>query len=284
MPAPVTPTVTPLQFRDGTSVVPRDDASEVVIASASDDRVRLQLRRGGARFDVTPNPDRRFQIEAGLVTVEVLGTEFDCTRDGDQVHVEVFRGRVSVSWGADSVTLSAGDSGVFPPTEAAPAPADVEPPARPRAKQEAEWRRLARRGERDKAYDAMKRGRVANRAEELMLAADVARKAGHPEAALPYLRRVVDEHGKDSRAPLAAFTMGRIELRRHNYRAAAKHFVTVRELGSKSLAEHALAREVEAWAGAKEPGKAKNRAAEYLRRFPNGPRADQVRRHVPEEP
>lgn len=111
-----------------------------------------------------------------------------------------------------------------------------------------------------------------------MLAADVARKAGHPAAALPYLRRVLDNHPKNSRAPLAAFTIGRIEFDRHSYRAAAKSFARVRQMGAPSLVEHALAREVEAWAAAGELGRAKRHARDYLSRYPQGPRAKRVQR------
>ncbi|MEM6991565.1 MAG: hypothetical protein AAF721_13755 [Myxococcota bacterium] len=129
-----------------------------------------------------------------------------------------------------------------------------------------------------KAYDALQAGgNVPNRAEELMLAADVARRAGHTPAALPYLRRVLQHHPRDSRASLAAFTSGRIELARGKHRAAAASFAKVRGLGGTSLAEHALAREVEAWIGAKQLAKARRRAKEYLRRYPDGARVEQVR-------
>jgi len=273
---PTPPAIVPLQFRDGSSVTPHNAVSDVVIADASDARVRLQLRRGGARFDVTPNPDRNFAVEAGPVTVEVLGTEFDCNRDGDQVTVEVIRGSVSVAWDGGSTILKTGQSGTFPPQ--APLIENPEPePGRPPATQK-EWRRLAKRGDQKKAYDALLAGgKVANRAEELMLAADVARRAGHTPAALPYLQRVLEHHPKDSRAPLAAFTIGRIELRRGNYKTAAGSFLRVRELGGTSLAEHALAREVEAWVGANNNAKARRRAQEYLRLYPDGPRVEQVR-------
>jgi len=49
-------------------------------------------------------------------------------------------------------------------------------------------------------------------------------------------------------------------------------------MGQTSLAEHALAREVEAWSGAGERNKAQQRATEYLLEYPEGPRAAQVRR------
>ncbi|MEM9452689.1 MAG: FecR domain-containing protein [Myxococcota bacterium] len=269
------PVVTPLQFRDGSAVIPDDEGSDLVIAEAGADLTRVELRRGGARFDVTPRLDRQFRVEMGLVTVDVLGTEFHCLRQDGRVTVEVIRGRVSVSWPGGSSLLRRGESGVFPPVAAEPSPERRAPASSSGAR----WRRLARKGEATAAYEALRAGEaVANRAEELMLAADVARKAGHPAAALPYLRRVVEEHPADSRAPLAAFTIGRIEFGRGRYRKAAKHFARVREMGETSLVEHALAREVEAWAAAGDEARAQRLARDYVSRYPQGPRVDKVHR------
>lgn len=275
IPPRAAPVVTPLQFRDGSAVIPDDEGSDLVIAEAGADSTRVELRRGGARFDVTPRPERRFRVEMGLVTVDVLGTEFHCLREDGRVTVEVIRGRVSVSWPGGSTLLRRGESGVFPPPAAEPS-AERRSPAPSSA---ARWRRLARKGDATAAYEALRAGEaVANRAEELMLAADVARKAGHPAAALPYLRRVLAEHPADSRAPLAAFTSGRIEFGRGRYRKAAKHFARVREMGETSLVEHALAREVEAWAAAGDEARAQRLARDYLSRYPHGPRVEKVRR------
>ena len=59
---------------------------------------------------------------------------------------------------------------------------------------------------------------------------------------------------------------------------AAQAFADARALAPQSvLAQDALAREVEAWAAAKNVEQAKNRAQEYLELYPNGPRASAVR-------
>src|SRR6185503_5207356 len=49
-------------------------------------------------------------------------------------------------------------------------------------------------------------------AEGLMLAADAARLSGHAAESVPYFRRLLRDHARDARAPLAAFTLGRILL------------------------------------------------------------------------
>jgi transmembrane sensor len=89
------------------------------------------------------------------------------------------------------------------------------------------------------------------------------------------LRRLLLEHRADARAPLAAFTLGRIllmELAQPGEAALA--FAEVRALAPAGpFAEDALAREAEAWNKAGDAGKAAARAREYLRLYPHGRRA-----------
>jgi transmembrane sensor len=118
-------------------------------------------------------------------------------------------------------------------------------------------------------------GRVSRRdPTALMEAADAARLSGHPEAATEYLQAVLEHHRSSPLAPLAAFTLGRLLLDRLGRpREAAESFAAARELAPQgSLAEDALAREVEAWSKAGEGIVARQRAQTYLRRYPQGRR------------
>jgi transmembrane sensor len=54
------------------------------------------LQRGSAAFDVRPGGPRRWQIECGLATVEVVGTRFSCERAPGRLRVSVQRGAVVV--------------------------------------------------------------------------------------------------------------------------------------------------------------------------------------------
>jgi len=105
------------------------------------------------------------------------------------------------------------------------------------------------------------------------------RLAGHPERGAELLRKLLREHESDPRAPLAAFTLGRVllmELGRPREAAAA--FAEVRRLSPDgAFAEDALAREVEGWSQAGRTDLARARAGEYLRRYPGGRRAATVR-------
>jgi transmembrane sensor len=78
---------------------------------------------------------------------------------------------------------------------------------------------------------------------------------------------------------LAAFTLGRVlleELGQPNEAAAA--FARAEALAPRgALAQDAIAREVEAWSRAGEVSRARARAEEYLRRYPEGRRIRSVR-------
>ncbi len=290
-PAGISPS--PILFNDGSSVTPQDGDTQVVVAVAGRERTRVALHRGQARFKITPDPRREFVVEAGEVTVAVLGTEFDCRRDEGRVTVEVLRGRVRVSWPGGATVLSRGERQHFPPESLAAAvePGSPDPGA-------ASPSTAAVRGESPAAGTQGSGGpspatapapgsssRAQTSASALMKAADAARARGEPAEALPLLRRVVDEHPRDPRAAPAAFAMGRIQMKLGRPAAAAASYASAGRLGARtSLAEHALAREVEAWAAAGQTKRAQRRAREYLRRFPDGPRAPEVRRLGGEAP
>jgi hypothetical protein len=115
--------------------------------------------------------------------------------------------------------------------------------------------------------------------DDLMLAADVARQAGRPERAVPFLERVVNEHASEVSAQLAGFSLGKIYLDNLDEPAlAAQRFAAVRAMApGGGLAQDALAREVEAWSRAGETARARDGALEYARLYPHGRRLAAVR-------
>ena len=267
-----------VRFGDGSTALPMAEAKLVTVEDRTD-AVTVRLDHGSASFDVTKRPGRKFHVEVPPVVVEVVGTQFTVARDEAHARVYVTEGHVAV-FGADGqrAELTTGQHGEFPlavAPVAAPVPEPVEAPAKP------DWRPLANRGEFEHAFDAMKRGAVRDEPKELLLASDVARLSGHPEQARAYLQQLLDRHGRDPRAPLAAFTLGRVLLDELGWpKDAAKAFAKARALEPNGpLAEDALAREVEAWARAGETDEARAAAQGYLARYPNGQRAASVRRH-----
>ncbi len=295
-----------VRFEDGSSVQLLDETSELAVESVSSKHVEVALESGRGFFDVTPDPGRAFVVHAGPVTVRVLGTAFRVARANERVLVEVTRGRVQVTWEGGQRLLEAGHSAWLPPkansggaqpqiqgsaqpaeapsVSASPEPTPAErPKAASKATHQVQFRRLAQQGDYSGAYAVLKERPdvVGPSAADLMLAADAARLSGHPAAAVPYLQRVIQNHKSDSRAPLAAFTLGRILLNQLGRPAeAARAFQTTQRLApGGALAEDALARQIEAHARAGAKARAQALAKEYLKRYPAGRRRDAVRQH-----
>jgi len=286
-----------LTFADGSRAAPLDAGTKLVLAADEPGRVVVGLGGGAARFDVVHRPERTFRVQAGDFAVEVLGTVFTVAPGSDgSLHVACERGRVRVlvagsalgEVGAGeeaSFTASAGEPGADTAHHPAHEPSGAHAArsaeaALPESRRSDGWARLAERGDYDAAFVALERGTVPDDVAQLLLAADVARLSHHGQAALQHLRGVLERHAGDPRAPLAAFTLGRVLLDDLGQpRQAAAAFAEARRLAPRGpLAGDALAREVEAWAQAGEKARAKDLAADYLLFFPDGPRARVVRR------
>jgi transmembrane sensor len=292
-PAPA-PARSAMALEDG-SVVDLEGADTVVetleTTAANTD---LRVVRGSATFRVVHNPGRVFRVHAGGVTAEVVGTVFRVVRQEAEARVEVISGKVRVAYDGQETVLSGGSSVTVADrkVEVAAAPtampsADakpMDPKAAPGASSQLPWRELARAADFEQAYDSLQRvGRsdVRDNPDDLLLAADVARLSRHPAEAVPHLRAVIARHRRDPRAPLAAFTLGRVLLESLGRPAeAATAFRTAQELApSGLLVEDALAREVEALSRAGETAAAQARAGLYVQRYPQGRKVSLVRRH-----
>jgi transmembrane sensor len=288
-----------LVLADGSRAVPLDGDSVLAVLEDTPYRVRLAVERGGGRFDVTSRTARSFSVVAGEVTVTVVGTVFEVRRmkaaAAITVDVRVERGTVEVDWRVGKQRLQGGESGWFPPSPPpppSPVSSDAPPPVPPGRGQLRAGAGAGARGRAGVAAaagvgdggaaaapDSPKTAPPPRTAEQLLSAADAARLAGRPDEGAALLKRLLDEHGADPRAPLAAFTLGRVLLMHLDRpREAAAAFADVRARApAGSFAEDALAREVEAWTKAGEPERARERAEEYLRLYPGGSRTRTVK-------
>jgi transmembrane sensor len=264
-------------LRDGSEIAPLSDGFRMVIERETPEEVRIRILEGDGLFTVTKNPGRRFLAMRDDVTVEVAGTVFAMARNGDRVSVSVKEGAVLVRWNGGEDRLSAGGEGLYPPSDAV-AEAAGQPSARQRPDA---WREPAERGDYAAAAALLRGpGAVRDTVEDLLLAADVMRGSHRPDEALTCLSRISRDHAADPRAATAEFTRGRILLfQLHRPAEAAQAFAAVRALSpGSSLAQDALAREVEALHQAGDTDRLRLRAEEYARTYPRGRRIDAVRR------
>ena len=287
----------PLRLANGNAIVAVDappagvrlamsDGSSIELvggrALRADRVVGLDLHRacwsaGTASFEVRPGGPRRWQIECGLATVEVVGTRFSCVRSADRLHIGVEHGVVLVrgervpnrarrlaagesldvldATAAGAATERAGAGATEP---AQPAAAAAEPVQAERAGGTATgagtgWRELARNGRHREAFATLGAQGIRREAKRLGIAdlfalADVARLSGHPADAVGPLQRIIDGFPSDPQAPLAAFALGRLELDDLDRpQAAAAAFSRALEMGAPdSLRDNVRARLEEA--------------------------------------
>jgi transmembrane sensor len=289
-----------LRFFDGSSARMLDDRSQIEVVAVTARAIDLRLTAGRGEFDVVPDPGRTFAVHVDGIVVRVLGTRFRVEREGRGAYVSVYRGKVEVRWPSGARVLAQGQTGHFPeevadtqpsvetegpskvePAASVPSATEISRPAAPASR--AHFRALATRGRYADAYRVLAGapGVVASGAEDLMLAADAARLSGHPAEATPYLQQIVRKYRGDERAPLAAFTLGRILLYQLERPAeAADAFALVRKiLPEGPLSSDALAREAEAANRAGQRERARGLAEEYGTKYPTGRRLESVRRY-----
>ncbi|HEY3499837.1 MAG TPA: FecR domain-containing protein [Polyangiaceae bacterium] len=239
-------------------------ATEVAIEEDAPRRTLVRLEQGRARFEVARRPERTFQVRAGSVTVSVIGTVFEVEVVADRIGVAVEQGAVDVAWGVGRKRLVAGEQGWFPPLVLGGGDAPSASGTPPTAAAPAPLL------ERSEPASASQSGPTSAR--ELLAESDAARTRGEPDRGAELLRRILREYPNDARAPLAAFTLGRLllnELGKPRDAAATFHELQVRAPRGQ-FAEDALAREVEAWNRAAEPARARAVAETYLERYPAG--------------
>lgn len=241
-----------LSFAPGTRWEPLANSPAELVSS---------VRAGATTFDVKPGGPRRWVIEAGPVSVEVVGTRFVVARDAERVRVAVERGAVLVRGEAvpDKVQrLVAGQQLVVPLVQSAPA----TPPSASEAATEhgaptapPTWFERARAGKFAEVYDALGTRGIELEAERtrsierLLSLSDVARRSGHPEAAVVPLQRILDEHPARPEAGLSAVTLGRLFLDQLDQpRAAARAFERALGVaGARGLRQDTYLRLIEAY-------------------------------------
>jgi transmembrane sensor len=283
-----TPTV--LSTDDGPSASRFDDGSQISLASGTRLEVLRNdarsfvtaLRRGGVTFDVKPGGPRHWVIEAGELSVEVVGTRFRVERGLDVTRVSVEHGIVMVRGErvpGGSVRLTAGKSFELPAaldlrheTRVAPAAEGAKPlPPPVVASASAEKAAPVPSG-------ASAEPEARDEVERSLRAADAARQRSDSAAAIHHFDSALRQAAPgDARRGLAALSLARLVMAGDPAKAAAILRSSLSDM-PQALLEDALARLVEAESRGGNRDAAAKAAADYLRRFPAGRRADEVRR------
>jgi len=319
VPASIEPTHTPRQIDFGYGAyVSVGVGAQLDVLEQSEHSVVLALRHGISRFDIRPGGARRWRIESGGVSVEVVGTQFTVERKDNAVRVEVQRGRVLLRGPSvpDQVQAldagrslavaiaSTGDQSLKEAQAGAPAAMNPLPPRSINSRaptgvanagnvrpDSSDWRSAATRHDWTLAWQTLGPEGLAREVArtddvaDLLVLADVARLTGHPNDALKPLRQIVGGHAKDPRSAMAAFTLGRVLLDSLGNPVQAA-FAFERAMYLKlptSLAEDAQARLVEAQARSGAVVQARAAANVYRARYPGGRRLSDVNHWSPPE-
>lgn len=300
----------PIALDDGSRVELAPAAQLEVLANEGDKFVTA-VRRGKVRFDVRPGGPRRWVIETDLATVEVVGTAFSVDRAASALAVEVERGvvlvrgervpgrivrltagqRVEVAAPIAAAEAAAPIAASAPPAPVDPVavipPPSVRPPELPAGTAAPSVASVAHRPPSaavepisiepappvaiepppSVAIEPAPPVDVLARADELVA-------AGRAAEAADVLTSFLARAPADASAGLAAFSLGRIAHERlRDPGRAATAFARVLAIGSpRALVPEALARRAEALRADGQRPAAQAAAAEYLTRFPDGPR------------
>jgi hypothetical protein len=107
----VTPEGGSSRFTVGDAVIDAGSDTSVEVKHEANGTTTLLLARGSVDCDVLPRPDRApFRVVAGDVTVEVVGTRFEVSREDDVTRVDVARGKVKVHGNGEQRFVGAGQS------------------------------------------------------------------------------------------------------------------------------------------------------------------------------
>jgi transmembrane sensor len=254
------------QLSDGSSIQLEAGSRLEVLENTSKTFVSV-LRRGRGTFAVQPGGPRRWTIEAGLATVEVVGTRFSVARGEASVEVEVEHGVVLVRSDliADRVQrLSAGQR------------LSIRLPSVPI---DSRTERAAQAPEPvSSATAAPLRSASAASLDEQLGLANEQRRRGDLSGAELSLRRALNEHPTGPQAALVAFTLGKLlqDAAGRPADAAAAFERCLASAPPSALAEDALFRAAEAHAAAGHIQAASSSARKYRDRYPDGRYADDV--------
>ncbi len=280
-----------LNYKDGSrSVLGNKARVQVVEESAS--RVKVQQQSGKVRYEVVPNPGRRFSVRTRGVAITVLGTVFDVQVEPHLVTISVERGKVQVDHDGEQVVLTPGkrlavsisaetkkttkdEASSDPQSKSEPTKAEETEPS-PQAAPRASVSSTPTQADSPPVTPTGAGGDRAARptADDLMGRADRARGSGDHTTASTALTQLLSEYPNDRRATLARFNLAQVRRAQGQHVAAARLF----EQCGRALRGDAMAEAAGSWQQAGRSGHAQAAAKRYLDAFPGGVHAESMRK------
>lgn len=257
-----------LALPDG-SQVESQPGTELEMTESSADRIRLDLRRGQAAFNVVPNPNRQFSVLLPTVEVRVVGTRFSITveeRDGThRTVVEVQGGVVEIRTLATAELLSRVRAGGRWSSESS-APPEPKPPE-PESTSSVSRLPLPAAGPSSATHSA---------AAALFDEATRARRAGDYARAIRGYEALLGRYPHDRHAALAALELGRLKRTRAGDPLGAAEALQ-QAAQDEELNDDALAQLVLSYDQAGDRTRCLAAQQRYFTHHPNGVHAAEVR-------
>lgn len=253
-----------VQFIDGSSLLGQAGTRVEALAMTERDVV-LRLAVGAIDVAVVPGGPRRWIVEAGTLSVEVVGTRFSVVRSSEQADVRVSEGAVLVR----SAQLEDGVRRLLAGQElSVPTHADESSPnsaARAAASATA-------------APGTARRAQVT----ALLQRADAARVRGDLSRAAVILKQVVQEHPNDPRAGLAAYQAAVVseQLRSPPAQVVVAFEDALRRAAGASLRQDCYFRLMQAQTRAGQLQASRTTARRALDEYPRGRYAERLNSHL----
>lgn len=279
-----------LRFDDGSQILLHEQG-EISVLSNEGASFVTALRAGKAKFSVQPGGTRRWVVDAGEISVEVVGTVFTVERSARGASVAVERGKVLVTDRTTGTKVYLGAGGRHQAlakkrvSEAAPrleavstaaspqqeeSPAEVASVSLDQLEREAEPEKLAA-----SVPSAAPKSAIGPRwSTDWLVQADGAKKRGDAATAEAlYLRVIRESRSDDPRRGIAAMSYARLAKDPQLIAEVLESTLPSVPIG---LREAAWLRLIRAQLGAGDTAGAKRSEEGYLAEFPHGKRRAEI--------
>ncbi len=197
-----------ISFSDQSNIA-LEPLGELRLVDIGPKNVELELKKGRARFSVTPGGPRQWRIQTQLAQIRVIGTAFTVDTSDGRMSVQVSHGLVMVSGPCvenGEIALREGEEVVVSSCDEKPATAVVETGPEP-VEMAVETPPEPPRHVKSKTVAAEREMRSPD---ELLIEIEMLRRAGKYRRAVTLCRQLIEQHSSSPQAPLAAFLAGRI--------------------------------------------------------------------------